>query len=563
MKLSPPVDLRAARVTTLFSKGFRRVGLTLLTVMLSLQLVVTATAQTTWNYTAVGDSLCYGLFAFSGYVPRYRNFLQTDNSVTINLNNLGVNGWTSAQLRNALTTNATYRNSIAGSKVVTWDIGGNDLLDARDTYKQSACGGPDNQNCLRTTLATFKTNLDAIIEQILILRSTSNTIIRTMDMYNPYVNTDRNANTWANDGGLNDYQAFKPYLDELNNYIRTKATLNGIGCAKVSVAFNGPAGDVDAGSRGYISFDALHPNDTGHGVIATEFRTSTIVPRARVSETFDFDGDQKTDLAVWSPTSGNWRISQSSDNSTRNDVWGAGSLSDVPVPGDYDGDGRTDLAVFRNTQGVWYILNSSNGTTRVQPWGASGDRPVPGDYDGDGKTDVAIFRGGAWYVLQSSDNALSAQSFGIQTDTPAPGDYDGDGKTDAAVFRSSQGFWYIRKSSNGALRAETWGLSGDVAVPKDYDGDFKTDIAVWRSATGFWYILRSSSETLLARQWGNQQFNDVATPSDYDGDGLADVAVWREDSGYWYILKSSDAAIISRQWGQSGDVPAPSTHIQQ
>jgi lysophospholipase L1-like esterase len=518
MKLSPPVDLRAARVATLSGKCFRRVCLMLLTVMLSLQLVVPAKAQTTWNYTAVGDSLCFGLFALSGYVPRYRNFLQTDNGVTVSLNNLGVNGWTSAQLRNALTTNATYRNAIAGSKVVTWDIGGNDLLDARDTYKQSACGGADNQNCLRTTLATFKTNLDAIIEQILILRSTSNTIIRTMDMYNPYVNTDRNANTWANDGGLNDYQAFKPYLDELNNYIRTRATLNGIGCAKVSVAFNGPAGDLDAGSRGYISFDALHPNDTGHGVIAAEFRTSTIIPRARVSETFDFDGDRKTDLAVWTPASGNWQISQSSDNATRNDVWGAGSLSDVPVPGDYDGDG---------------------------------------------KTDVAIFRGGAWYVLQSSDNALRSQSFGIQTDTPAPGDYDGDGKTDVAVFRNSQGFWYIRKSSNGALRAETWGLSGDVAVPKDYDGDFKTDIAVWRSATGFWYILRSSSETLLARQWGNQQFNDVATPGDYDGDGLADVAVWREDSGYWYILKSSDAAIISTQWGQSGDVPAPSTHIEQ
>lgn len=562
MKSSPPVDLRAARFFSLSRKRpIRALSLILLTAMLCLPLAPRASAQTTWNYTAVGDSLCFGLFAFSGYVPRYRNFLQTDHSVTITLNNLGVNGWTSAQLLNALRTDTSFRNSIAGSRVVTWDIGGNDLLDARSTYKQGSCGGTDNQNCLRATLATFKTNLDAIIEEILELRSTSNTIIRTMDMYNPYVNTDRAANTWANDGGLNDYQAFKPYLDELNNYIRTRATINGIGCAKVSQAFNGPAGDLDAGSRGYISFDALHPNDTGHGVIATEFRASQIIPRTRVSETFDFDGDRKSDLAVWRPESGQWRIIESSDETIRTDVWGAGSLGDVAVPGDYDGDGQTDLAVFRNSQGVWYILNSSNGATRVQPWGAIGDRPVPGDYDGDGRTDIAVFRAGAWYVLQSSDSSLRSYSFGIQTDKAAAGDYDGDGRTDVAVFRN--GNWYIRQSSNGALRSESWGLAGDTAVAADYDGDYKTDIAVWRGSTGFWYIRRSSSETLHASQWGSQQFNDVATPADYDGDGRADIAIWRADNGYWYILKSSDGGIISRQWGQTGDTPAPSTYIHQ
>ncbi len=562
MKSSTQFTLRAFQCASGFRRRISRaLCLTLMTAMLLAHLAVPATAQTTWNYTAVGDSLCFGLFALSGYVPRYRNFLQTDNSVTINLNNLGVNGWTSGQLLDALTNNASFRNSISTSQVVTWDIGGNDLLDARSSYKQSTCGGPDNQDCLRSTLASAKTNINGIIQQILALRSTSNTIIRTMDMYNPYVNTDRNANTWANDGGINDYQAFKPYLDDLNNFIRTRATQNGIACAKVSNAFNGPSGDVDAGSRGYISFDALHPNDTGHGVIATQFRAATIIQRARVAETFDFDGDKKTDLVVWSPASGLWQIINSNDNSTRNEVWGAGSLGDVAVPGDYDGDGKTDLAVFRTVQGVWYILNSSNGTARVQPWGTNGDRPVPGDYDGDGKTDIAVFRAGAWYVLQSSDNALRAQQFGISTDKTAQGDYDGDGKTDVAVFR--QGIWYINKSSNGVLRAEAWGLAGDVAVPGDYDGDFKTDIAVWRSATGYWYIRRSESETLLAHQWGNQSFNDAATPGDYDGDGRADVAVWRSDSGYWYVLKSSDAGIISSQWGQSGDVPAPSTYISE
>ncbi len=225
-------------------------------------------STTGWKYTALGDSLATGIGAFSGYVPRYQRHLATDTGVSVSLTNLGQNGWTSADLLNALRTNRKFSSSVKAAQVVTWDIGGNDLRAARESYKSKTCGGADNQDCLRAAVAAFETNWDAIIVEILALRSTSGTIIRTMDVYNPYVNEDKAANTWADDGGLDDFLVFKQYLDEVNQHIASTATAKGIPYARVYDAFNGANGDTDPSSLGYITIDGLHPSDKGHTKIA-------------------------------------------------------------------------------------------------------------------------------------------------------------------------------------------------------------------------------------------------------------------------------------------------------
>lgn len=269
----------------------------------------------------------------------------------------------------------------------------------------------------------------------------------------------------------------------------------------------------------------------------------------------NFDGDIKSDIAVFRPSDGHWYSLDSSDGSFK--AFPFGTNGDIITPGDFDGDGVDDYAVFRPSNGVWYIQQSTAGF-KSKFFGQNGDDPVQGDFDGDLKTDIAVFRpsDGFWHIFRSSNNMSESRQFGLGTDKPVQGDYDADGKTDIAVFRPSNGAWYVSRSSDGAFQAALFGQNGDKPVQSDYDGDGKTDYAVFRPSNGAWYALQTTAgfKGLL---WGLG--TDTPIPADYDGDGLTDVAVYRD--GYWYVLRSSDGGFTSVLFGTPTDVPVPTGYL--
>lgn len=277
------------------------------------------------------------------------------------------------------------------------------------------------------------------------------------------------------------------------------------------------------------------------------------ITRAKASA--DFDGDLKTDVSVFRPSTGAWYVSHSSNNTLR--IQSFGVDGDIPTAEDFDGDNITDIGVFRPSSGVWYYNRSSDNTVGITPFGTNGDIPAAGDYDGDAKADLVVFRpsSGTWYVLPSNLAAPYQLQFGLTGDVPVAGDYDADGITDIAVWRESNGAWYVINSASGSVLAYQFGIAGDIPAQGEFDGDFKTDFAVFRPSTGVWYIARSSNSTFQITQWGSN--GDVPVTGDYDGDGRDDIAVFRPSNGTWYRVNSSNAANVFTQFGVTGDLAVP------
>jgi hypothetical protein len=268
-----------------------------------------------------------------------------------------------------------------------------------------------------------------------------------------------------------------------------------------------------------------------------------------------------------------------------------GIAGDFFVPGDFDGDGKTDAAVWSST-GAFTIRQSSTSMNTSITLGQSGDDPrVIGNYDSDTRVDAAVYRAGtmsgaysSWIYHPSAGGpdvtvtCSATLDCGKNGDFPAPGDYDGDGKFDFMVQRKHAGtlcasdpiqgpiipnadFLLSINGGAGTTVIPCIGTDTDVIVPGDYDGDGKTDIATIRSSAGElrWTIRKSSTNTLVVVMFGLPD-TDFPVQGDYDGDGKTDLAVWRpnanpNDLGTFRTHSLASGLESVFNWGKKGDYP--------
>jgi hypothetical protein len=170
---------------------------------------------------------------------------------------------------------------------------------------------------------------------------------------------------------------------QANGYWYIQESLNGYVAAQWGGTEDTPvAADFDGDGLADLAVFELKPGGywelyflSNHGSDEIQFGLEGDIPTVG-----DYDGDGKADIAVWRPDydengNGCWYVLYSTSDYENFDEIPWGISTDMPVPGDYDGDGRTDVAVWRPDDGIWHIRGSSWGYISTL-FGADGDTPV-------------------------------------------------------------------------------------------------------------------------------------------------------------------------------------------
>jgi len=213
----------------------------------------------TWDYVILGSSIG------TWWAENYGTLMESDLGVKIVYHSYYVGAQSVGALLQNVISNEKLREDIRNAEVITIGSGVADMYFGA-IQKIEFLGynyGQDAQKKLEEKIEVFSKTYNSMLDEILTLASPSDTIIRIMDFYFPYVGRHKRK-------GI--YSTTKKYWMDFNECIFQAARRNGIPVANIFTAYNGSDGNDDPVDKGYMASDRLHPSELGMDVIAEEFR---------------------------------------------------------------------------------------------------------------------------------------------------------------------------------------------------------------------------------------------------------------------------------------------------
>ncbi|MCX7747086.1 MAG: FG-GAP-like repeat-containing protein [Clostridia bacterium] len=300
--------------------------------------------------------------------------------------------------------------------------------------------------------------------------------------------------------------------------------------------------------------------------------------------TGNMNGDLRTDFIIWKRKTGTWyfaapdfenssaTIYTALDNWSKADTW-------KPFIGDFNGDGKSDIAAWSPQSGDWHVAlgdgklfipTARPGIYRwLYPW-AKGNiwRPLIGDFNGDGLDDLCVWNPltGGWQVaLSDGTQFIPDKGRGDghwlfywakgEVWIPMVGDFNGDGKADIAVWHPKAGDWQVALSDGTGFAPakgmgdyhwlQNWGKGpSQYAFIGDVNHDGLDDIILWDKLTGDWQVALCNGKQFVPDigrgdyhwliPWAKSEAWKPLL-GDFNGDLKDDICVWNKVNGSWQV----------------------------
>lgn len=207
-----------------------------------------------WSVVALGDSVPAGAACSCTPFPQLSAaLLAAPGSGEVPTADDAVNGATSADVLDSVTTDRKVQSDVAAADIVEIEIGANDAA------YSAACG--TTVSCYQPTVPIVEQNVRAIVAEVRTLTAARGALVVLLDYWSVWL-----GGTYAAAQGQAYVDAAAAVTSQVNAAIRQVAADTGATYVDVRAAFKGPGYTND--ETRFLAPDGDHPNARGHATIA-------------------------------------------------------------------------------------------------------------------------------------------------------------------------------------------------------------------------------------------------------------------------------------------------------